>query len=86
MSKSLGNGIEPQEIVDQYGADILRLWVASSDYHADIRISKDILKQLSELTGRSGIPPGIFWAISMTSTRIPIECPWISFCPSTSGR
>ncbi len=48
MSKSLGNGIEPQEIVDQYGADILRLWVASSDYHADIRISKDILKQLSE--------------------------------------
>ncbi len=48
MSKSLGNGIEPQEIIDQYGADILRLWVASSDYHADIRISKDILKQLSE--------------------------------------
>lgn len=48
MSKSLGNGIDPQEIVDQYGADILRLWVASSDYHVDIRISKDILKQLSE--------------------------------------
>ncbi|MDR1891816.1 MAG: isoleucine--tRNA ligase [Oscillospiraceae bacterium] len=49
MSKSLGNGIEPQEIIDQYGADILRLWVASSDYHADIRISRDILKQLSEI-------------------------------------
>ena len=48
MSKSLGNGILPSEIVEQYGADILRLWVASSDYHADIRISKDILKQLSE--------------------------------------
>ncbi len=48
MHKSLGNGIEPQEIIDQYGADVLRLWVASSDYHADIRISKDILKQLSE--------------------------------------
>ncbi len=48
MSKSLGNTIEPEEIVSQYGADILRLWVASSDYHADIRISKDILKQLSE--------------------------------------
>lgn len=48
MSKSLGNTIEPDEIVKQYGADILRLWVASSDYHADIRISKDILKQLSE--------------------------------------
>lgn len=48
MSKSLGNGIEPSDIIDQYGADVLRLWVASSDYHADIRISKDILKQLSE--------------------------------------
>lgn len=48
MSKSLGNGILPSDIVNEYGADILRLWVASSDYHADIRISKDILKQLSE--------------------------------------
>lgn len=48
MSKSLGNGIAPQDIIKQYGADILRLWVASSDYHADIRISKDILKQLSD--------------------------------------
>ncbi len=48
MHKSLGNGIDPQEVIDQYGADVLRLWVASSDYHADIRISKDILKQLSE--------------------------------------
>ncbi len=49
MSKSIGNTINPDEIVGQYGADILRLWVASSDYHADIRISKDILKQLSEI-------------------------------------
>ncbi len=48
MAKSLGNGIEPKEIIKDYGADILRLWVASSDYHADIRISKEILKQLSE--------------------------------------
>ncbi len=48
MSKSLGNGILAEEILNEYGADILRLWVASSDYHADIRISKDILKQLSE--------------------------------------
>lgn len=48
MSKSLGNGMQPQEILGQYGADILRLWVASSDYHADIRISKDILTQLSD--------------------------------------
>lgn len=48
MSKSLGNGIEAQEIIEKYGADILRLWVASSDYHADIRISPQILSQLSE--------------------------------------
>ncbi len=49
MHKSLGNGIEPREIYDKYGADILRLWVASSDYHSDIRISKDILSQLSDV-------------------------------------
>ncbi len=48
MSKSLGNGIAPQDIIKQYGADMLRLWVASSDYHADIRISPEILKQLSD--------------------------------------
>lgn len=48
MHKSLGNGIEPKEIYDKNGADILRLWVASSDYHSDIRISKAILAQLSE--------------------------------------
>lgn len=49
MHKSLGNGIEASEICDQYGADILRLWTASSDYHSDIRISKEILKQLSDM-------------------------------------
>ncbi|MDR1467531.1 MAG: isoleucine--tRNA ligase [Oscillospiraceae bacterium] len=48
MSKSLGNGIDPDEVVNRYGADILRLWVASSDYRADIKISEEILKQLSE--------------------------------------
>lgn len=48
MSKSLGNGIVPEDIIKEYGADILRLWVASSDYHSDIRISKEILKQLTD--------------------------------------
>ena len=48
MHKSLGNGMSPDEVTDKYGADILRTWVASSDYHADIRISQDILKQLSD--------------------------------------
>ena len=48
MSKSAGNGISPQEVIKQYGADVLRLWVASSDYQSDISISRDILKQMSE--------------------------------------
>ena len=49
MSKSVGNTVAPQDVIKQYGADIIRLWAASSDYKADIRISKDILKQLSEV-------------------------------------
>jgi isoleucyl-tRNA synthetase len=48
MSKSLGNVVSPQAVIGQYGADILRLWVASSDYKQDIRVSPDILKQLAE--------------------------------------
>ena len=49
MSKSLGNGIDPLKVVSQYGADILRLWCISADYKADVRISDDILKQVSEV-------------------------------------
>ncbi|MCX7714721.1 MAG: isoleucine--tRNA ligase [Clostridia bacterium] len=48
MSKSKGNSIAPQEIIDQYGADILRLWVVSADYRTDMRMSQEALKQLSE--------------------------------------
>ena len=48
MSKSLGNGVAPQEVMNKFGADILRLWVASADYHADIRISDEIIKQISD--------------------------------------
>jgi len=48
MSKSLGNVIAPQEIINKYGADILRLWVASTDYRNDVRISENILKNLVE--------------------------------------
>jgi isoleucyl-tRNA synthetase len=48
MSKSLGNVISPQDIIKDYGADILRLWVASSDYNEDIRISKEMLTRLAE--------------------------------------
>ena len=38
MSKSLGNFIEPEQIIKQYGADILRMWVASAEYRGDIRV------------------------------------------------
>ncbi|MBN2397163.1 MAG: isoleucine--tRNA ligase [Deltaproteobacteria bacterium] len=48
MSKSLGNFVDPQKMVDQYGAEILRLWVAAEDYTLDIRISEEILKRLVE--------------------------------------
>ena len=48
MSKSLGNTIDPLAVCKEFGADILRLWVASVDYQADIRISKDLIKQISD--------------------------------------
>ena len=48
MSKSIGNVIAPEEIIKKYGAEILRLWVCSQDYRDDIRISDEILKQLSD--------------------------------------
>ena len=48
MSKSLGNGISPNDVCKELGAEIIRLWSASVDYTQDVRISKDILKQVSE--------------------------------------
>ncbi|HLQ73949.1 MAG TPA: isoleucine--tRNA ligase [Bacillota bacterium] len=48
MSKSLGNVMVPSKVLKQLGADILRLWVSSVDYQADVRISDDILRQVSE--------------------------------------
>ena len=48
MHKSLGNGVDPADIVKDFGADLLRLWAASADYHADVRCSKEIFKQLSQ--------------------------------------
>jgi isoleucyl-tRNA synthetase len=48
MSKSLGNTVAPQEVIQEYGADILRLWVAQSDYTVDLRIGKEILKGVAD--------------------------------------
>lgn len=49
MSKSLGNVVVPNKVMEQLGADILRLWVASVDYQADVRVSDAILKQVAEV-------------------------------------
>ena len=48
MHKSLGNGVDPADIFKKYGADLLRLWAASADYHVDVRCSDAIFKQLSQ--------------------------------------
>ena len=48
MHKSKGNVIPPEDIMNKYGADILRLWVASLDFHSDVKVSEDLLKQISE--------------------------------------
>ncbi len=49
MSKSLGNTVAPQDIISQFGADVMRLWVSSADYRGDVRISPEILKQMSDV-------------------------------------
>ncbi|MEF2836210.1 MAG: class I tRNA ligase family protein, partial [Oscillospiraceae bacterium] len=46
--KSLGNGVDPADLIKDFGADIVRLWAASSDYHVDVRCSKDIFKQVAQ--------------------------------------
>lgn len=48
MSKSLGNVVDPLKLIKQYGADVVRMWVASVDYQSDVRISVDMIKQVSE--------------------------------------
>ncbi len=48
MSKSLGNGVDPLDVIKQNGADILRLWVSSVDYKTDVAVSQNILKQITE--------------------------------------
>ena len=48
MHKSLGNGVDPADICKKFGADLLRLWAGSSDYHVDVRCSDNIFKQLSQ--------------------------------------
>ena len=76
MSKSLGNVTAPQEVTDQYGADILRLWVMNSDTADDLRIGKEILKQQAELYRR--IRNTLRWILGSLAgfteaERVPVE-------------
>ncbi len=48
MHKSLGNGVDPADMIKEFGADLVRLWAGSADYHVDVRCSKEIFKQLSQ--------------------------------------
>ena len=48
MHKSLGNGVDPADMIKDFGADVVRLWAASSDYHADVRCSKQIIQQIAQ--------------------------------------
>ncbi len=48
MSKSLGNGIDPHEVANRLGAEIIRLWIASTDYSGELAISEEILKRVTE--------------------------------------
>ena len=48
MHKSLGNGVDPADIIKEFGADMIRLWAGSADYHVDVRCSKEIFRQLSQ--------------------------------------
>ncbi|HEY7726178.1 MAG TPA: isoleucine--tRNA ligase [Anaeromyxobacteraceae bacterium] len=61
MSKSAGNGIEPDEIIGKYGAEVLRLWVAASDYRDDVTLSDQVLQGLAE--GYRKIRNTVRWAL-----------------------
>ncbi len=61
MSKSAGNGVDPEEVIAKYGADVLRLWVAASDYRDDVRIGPEILAGLAE--GYRKIRNTVRWAM-----------------------
>ncbi len=71
MSKSAGNGVEPQKVLDQYGADILRLWVMNTDITEDQRIGPEVLKQTAELYRR--LRNTLRWLLGSLSGFTPAE-------------
>ena len=74
MSKSLGNSIEPQEIIKESGAEIIRLWVAMVDFREEVRVGKQILAGSWRHTARSETPCGIWCRTFTTSIRLSIAC------------
>jgi hypothetical protein len=85
MSKSTGNVIAPEEVINKLGADVLRLWVAAEDYRDDVKISDEILKRLADATFGSEILTAFFSATSLTSTRRKIALPIESSMNWTGG-
>jgi isoleucyl-tRNA synthetase len=77
MSKSLGNVVAPEEVIKKHGAEILRLWVSASDYRDDVRISENILKQLSDAYRRirntSRFMLGNLFDFDPSKERVPYE-------------
>lgn len=69
MSKSVGNVVAPQDVINKYGADVMRLWISSVDYQGDVRLSDKIIKAMSDVYRKSEIPSATSWATSMTSIR-----------------
>ncbi len=85
MSKSLGNAIEPEEIIKHYGAEMLRLWVASVDFHEDVRFSETILTRLAEAYRKLRNTFRYLSATCPISTPPPTPCPPPNSKRSTSG-
>ncbi len=84
MSKSLGNTTAPQDVIKQYGADILRLWVAQSDYSDDLRIGKEIIN--TTVDNYRKLRNTIRWLIGNLAHRKAEERPsTIATCPSSSS-
>ncbi len=72
--------------VAQYGADVIRLWIASQDFTQDITLSEKILNNAAEATGFSGTPFGISSPCSAISTPLRTQCRWPRWTRSTAGR
>ena len=87
MSKSVGNAIQPQDVIKDSGAEILRLWVAMSDYREELRVSKEILTRVIEgVSEAAETPAGSSWPTCTTSIQRPTWCRSTIWRRSTATR